>query len=67
MTNDGHKKVESVKKPVVKEQAPATKPTSSQSGQSQGRQLIAIRMSAGSLLQLASPSRSLAAVVPELC
>lgn len=37
MTNGGHKNVESVKKPVVKEQAPVTKPTSSQSGQSQGR------------------------------
>ncbi len=37
MTNGGHKKVESVKKPVVKEQAPVTKPTSPQAGQSQGR------------------------------
>ena len=37
MTNGAHKKVETVKKPVVKEQAPVTKPTSSQSGQSQGR------------------------------
>ncbi len=37
MTNGGHKKVEPVKKPVVKEQAPVTKPASSQSGQSQGR------------------------------
>ena len=31
MTNGGHKKVESVKKPVVKEQAPVTKPASPQS------------------------------------
>jgi len=37
MTNGAHKKVETVKKPVVKEQAPVAKPTSSQSGQSQDR------------------------------
>jgi hypothetical protein len=37
MTNGGHKKVESVKEPVVKEQAPVTKPTSSQARQPQGR------------------------------
>ena len=38
MTNGiGHKHVEPVKKPVAEKQAPAAKPTSPQSGQTQGR------------------------------
>lgn len=37
MTNGGHKKVETVKKPVVKEQAPVAKPKSPPAGQQQGR------------------------------
>jgi hypothetical protein len=37
MTNGGHHKVESVKKPVVKKQAPVAKPTSPRSTPTQGR------------------------------
>lgn len=37
MTNGGHHKVESVKKPVVKKQAPVTKPATPRPSQTQGR------------------------------
>ncbi len=37
MTNGAHKKVETVKKPVVKEQAPVAKPASPRPSQPQGR------------------------------
>jgi len=37
MTNGGHKKVESVKKPVVKEQAPVAKPASPRPSQARSR------------------------------
>ncbi len=37
MTNGGHHKVESVKKPAVKKQAPVAKPASPQSAKSDRR------------------------------